>query len=310
MLGWLIYNREAADYNKQYIDFYREEGERLGITVKLILVEEIEFGVGGSGLFIKVLGQQEQKPDFAISRVVYPLLSKQLECMGIPVFNNSTVAEICNDKSRTCQYLARTGIPIIESSFYRNDQLRYVFDRIDRPTIIKAVDGHGGRQVYLLYPKSEKNNEADESIDNLILHEEQAELLRIIKGLGGSDLIVQPLIGSKHQDLRVYVIGDQIIGAVLRTAKQGFKSNFSLGGEVVLYQLSREERLLVHTIISQFDFGLVGIDFIIGDEGELIFNEIEDVVGSRMLYQCSNINIVELYLKYIISKIEYLYENK
>jgi glutathione synthase/RimK-type ligase-like ATP-grasp enzyme len=111
--------------------------------------------------------------------------------------------------------------------------------------------------------------------------------------------VVQPLIGSRHQDLRVYVIGNKIQAAVLRTAKEGFKSNYSLGGEVSLYFLSEQETEIVNTIMDQFDFGLVGIDFIIGDEGELIFNEIEDVVGSRMLYRCSDINIVERYLKFI-----------
>ena len=57
----------------------------------------------------------------------------------------------------------------------------------------------------------------------------------------------------------------------------------------------------MNKIIDLFEFGLVGIDFIIGDESELIFNEIEDVVGSRMLYQCApEINIVERYLRFII----------
>jgi gamma-F420-2:alpha-L-glutamate ligase len=116
-------------------------------------------------------------------------------------------------------------------------------------------------------------------------------------------VVVQPFTGRRHQDLRVYVIGKEIIAAVLRTAKEGFRSNFSLGGEVRLYELSEEEKKIVELITGQFEFGLVGIDFIIGDEGELIFNEIEDVVGSRMLYQCSDINIVELYLKYILQQI-------
>ena len=99
------------------------------------------------------------------------------------------------------------------------------------------------------------------------------------------------------------MIGTEIIAAVLRTAKEGFKSNFSLGGEVSLYELSDSEIEIVNRIIGQFEFGLVGIDFIIGDDGELIFNEIEDVVGSRMLYQCSDINIVEKYLSFIRGKL-------
>jgi RimK family alpha-L-glutamate ligase len=278
MIAWIIYNRDAAIYNQKYIQFYKEEGIKLGIDVKLILVEELEFGVKQNRWFIKYQKQEIAYPDFVICRTIYPLLSKQLELMGIRVFNNSFVAEICNDKAKTYQYLAKTGIMMVDSSFFRHAQIPEVLSEVQTPTVIKAVDGHGGSQVFLV--------EADKGTT-------------IIDGLGSSDGVVQPLTGSKHQDLRVYVIGKEIIAAVLRTAKGGFKSNYSLGGEVCLYQLSEEEKKLVNIIISQFEFGLVGIDFIIGDEGEFIFNEIEDVVGSRMLYQCSDINIVMKYLEYI-----------
>jgi gamma-F420-2:alpha-L-glutamate ligase len=305
MVAWMIYFRDGAIYNRQYIQFYIEEGRKLGIEVKLILVEELEFGVRDNVWFLTYEKQEVDKPEFAICRAIYPLLNRHLEYMGIRVFNNSFVSEISNDKARTYQYLAKTGIKMVDSSFYRNIQVKEVITQVvqpnawektnlpvehpkvskevntqaEQPIVIKAVDGHGGSQVFLL--------------------EDTAKQEEIIKGIGSSDVVVQPLTGSRHQDLRVYVIGKEIIAAVLRTAKDGFKSNFSLGGEVCIYQLNQEEIDLVNLIINQFDFGLVGIDFIIGEEGELIFNEIEDVVGSRMLYQCSDINIVERYLKFI-----------
>lgn len=294
MKAWLIYYLENANYNKAYIKFYIEEGSKLGIDVKLILVEELEFGVKDSKLFILYQGEQIPKPDFAICRAIYPLLSKHLEMMGIRVFNNSFVAEICNDKAKTYQYLARTGIRMVDTSFYRNAQGREVLNNTTSPTVMKAVDGHGGKQVFLYEPKCGETN---------LKKEYEAEIDKIMQGVGASDLVVQPLTGTRHQDLRVYVIGREIIAAVLRTAKEDFKSNFSLGGEVKLYNLSEEEMRIINTIIDQFDFDFVGIDFIIGDEGELIFNEIEDVVGSRMLYQCSDINIVERYLAYIIEQL-------
>ena len=36
----------------------------------------------------------------------------------------------------------------------------------------------------------------------------------------------------------------------------------------------------------------------------MVFNEIEDVVGSRMLYAKTNINIVSEYIDYIVQKVE------
>lgn len=330
MLAWIIYYKNAADYNKKYIEFYQEEGKKLGVTVRLVLVEELEFGVEDGRWFIKVSGETAGHPDFAICRAIYPMLTRQLELMGIPVFNNSFVSEICNDKARTYQYLAKTGIKMVDSSFYKNCLVEAALkeEKLDRPMVVKAVDGHGGSQVYLMGKASEieqlrSENEitekqitedqitedsitGDSIIENRITKSQnlrEKTVSKIISGLKSSDAVIQPLTGSRHQDLRVYIIGKEIIAAVLRTAKEGFRSNFSLGGEVRLYQLSQEEKSVVHTIIGQFDFGLAGIDFIIGDQGELIFNEIEDVVGSRMLYQCSDINIVRLYLEYIVRKL-------
>lgn len=297
MKAWIVYYRDSAEYNKKYIEFYIEEGKKLGIDFSLVLIEDIKFGVREGKLFLtrremgfhremgfrRKMGYHNRPPDFVVVRAIYPLLSKHLELMGIPVYNNSFVSEICNDKAKTYQYLAKSGIPMVDSFFYKNCQVKDQLE-ITAPTVIKSVDGHGGKQVFL--------------VDDQKTYEQRAE--EVVKGIGSSDVVVQPLTGSKSQDLRVYVIGTEIIAAVLRTSKEGFRSNYSLGGEVQLYHLTEDEKQLVYKIIREFEFGLVGIDFLIGDKGELIFNEIEDVVGSRMLYQCSNINIVELYLKFIV----------
>ncbi|MGF7144236.1 gamma-F420-2:alpha-L-glutamate ligase [Anaerotaenia torta] len=298
MVGWIIYYRDSAVYNKNYIQFYLEEGRRLGIEIRLLLVEEIEFGIREGGYFLTYKGQKPEQPDFAICRAIYPLLNRHLEAMGIRVFNNSMVSEICNDKARTYQYLAKTGIKMVDTCFCRNNQLDAVMNTAKEPVVIKAVDGHGGTQVFLYQGEQASSGSVCEKKE---FWEGTSPASLIRTGIGSSDLVVQPLTGSRHQDLRVYILGREIVAAVLRTAKEGFKSNFSLGGEVSLYSLGQEEIAIVDRITSEFDFGLVGIDFIIGDEGELIFNEIEDVVGSRMLYQCSDLNIVERYLNFIRS---------
>jgi gamma-F420-2:alpha-L-glutamate ligase len=302
MEAWIIYYRDSARYNEQYIQYYIKEGRKLGIEFRLILVEDLQFGVKNNGLYITYQNQNITKPDFVICRAIYPLLSKQLEFMGMKVFNNSFVSEVCNDKAKTYQYLAKTGIKMVDSDFYLNQQIAEVVAKVTTQSVIKAVDGHGGSQVFLI--DKNKPLDIDEIISECRNHNTAVnQYHEIVTGLGCSNVVVQPMTGSRHQDLRVYVIGDEIIASVLRTAKDGFKSNFSLGGEVSLYSLTEVEKSIVSQIIEQFEFGLVGIDFIIGDEGELIFNEIEDVVGSRMLYQCSDINIVKRYLEYIVKQI-------
>ena len=145
-------------------------------------------------------------------------------------------------------------------------------------TVVKTLDGHGGSQVFLA---SDKEN--------------------IEKKSGHSSFVIQPKIHGKGQDIRVYVIGSEIVAAVCRSATKDFRANFPLGGKVSLYKLSEDERKLVNQIIRLFSFGMVGIDFIVDDEGRFLLNEIEDVVGARMLYQCSDINLVGRYLDYIVT---------
>ena len=54
--------------------------------------------------------------------------------------------------------------------------------------------------------------------------------------------------------------------------------------------------------MSHFDLAYAGIDFVF-DSGEMKLNEIEDVVGARMLYKTCDIAAHELYVDYILNKI-------
>lgn len=287
MLGWIVYEREGAKHNQKYIDWYIEEGKKLDITIQLICVEDLVFGVEDNKQYVKHKGKIAKHVNFVICRVIYPLLSFQFETLNIPVFNSSTVSSLCNDKSKTYQYVSTRNVNMVDSVFVRNKELRCYMNQITHPVIIKSVCGHGGQQVCYYDPKGQ--------------HEyKQQEILSIIQS---DDVVVQPMVGTKHEDLRVYVIGNEIVAAVLRKATRGFRANYSLGGEVSLYELSAHEREIVQIILSGYQFDYVGVDFIIGDDGSLIFNEIEDVVGARMLCACSDINIVEKYLSYIKDKI-------
>ena len=280
--GWLIYDQEGAERNASYISMHIEEGEKLGIQIKLLYAEFLSFGIQKQKMVVFYKGQQIEFPNFTICRTINPDISFMLEQTGVPLFNQAKVAEIANNKAKTYAFLAGKGIPMADAIFLTAEQLATDWDNIEENSIIKAVAGHGGTQVFL---KREQDKE------------------QIFNGIKNADVVVQPLIeGGK--DVRVYVLGDTILAAVCRTAKEGFKSNYSLGGEVSLYTLSDENISFVKKIMEQFSFGLVGIDFLIDEKGKFLFNEIEDVVGARMLYQLTSINLVEKYLQFILEQIK------
>lgn len=272
--AWLIYDQKGAERNAEFIRMHQETGVRMQVEVSLVIAEQI------SDLSLRFL---MERPDFALVRTIQPELTKRLEGFGIPVFNNSFVSEICNDKGKTLAYVgAQSSVPIIPMQRFANSQLsRELLTRFP-DHVVKAVDGHGGSRVFQTKESWEK----------------------IRRGIGCSDFVIQPFVGGPGRDIRFYVIGREIVGAVERQASGDFRANFSLGGRVRSYSWGEREQKLVNEICGLFSFGLVGIDFMMDEQGQLLLNEIEDVAGARMLYQCQpQIRLLEQYFTFILGNL-------
>ncbi|OIJ10290.1 hypothetical protein BKP35_14430 [Anaerobacillus arseniciselenatis] len=284
--GLLIYNEERALINKGFINWFLEEAEKLNIELKFILKEDLSYGVIKNELFLYHKGAELRKPDFVVLRNNDPILSKQLENIGIKVFNSAFISEISNHKGRTHQFLANKGIPMLDTLFVVRDEFNPNSIPFSYPVVVKEVSGRGGNEVYKASSKLEV-----------------AELLKRVKA---RELIIQQMGDVPGRDVRVFVVGGEIIAAILRYCDNDFRANYSLGGNAKLYELSDTEKATVKKVIAEFtddDLGFIGIDFLFAKDGSFIFNEIEDVAGSRTLYANSNINIVRLYLEHILRKI-------
>lgn len=204
--------------------------------------------------------------DFVINRSRFYRISDDFEAHHIPVFNTAKVTKIANDKLLTYNLFSDF---MLDTRVY-NKQNIY-------PCVVKKRNGHGGTDVYLL--KDNQHQDFDESY------------------------IVQPVNEVVGKDLRVYIINNEIIAAVVRTNNKDFKANYSLGGSIALYTLSKSEEDIVNTILETLPLDYGGIDFLFDKNGQLILNEIEDAVGARMLCELTDINIVNLYLSHIKARL-------
>ncbi|WP_053219008.1 ATP-grasp domain-containing protein [Virgibacillus senegalensis] len=275
--GWLLYKKEDAVSNNAYIEWFIEECRKQDINLLLVLREELTIGVFNGKLEVKT-NKKQSWPDFCVVRIVEPLLNKQLEMLGIKVFNSSEVSYLCNNKAVTHQKMAALGIPMVDTIFLQSDQLG---DHLPMhpPFVMKEATGRGGKQVYKIT--------------------DSAHWQTVRQKVRAKDVIIQDSAVQAGKDLRVFVVGDVIVGAVLRSNKADFRANFKLGGEAEWYELSQEEARMVRSIIDSFSFSMVGIDFLFSEDGKLLFNEIEDVVGSRTLSIVSDVNILAKYVKLI-----------
>ena len=279
MTGWLIYDAQQAQRNQWFAQALLHEG-CLFSDLKLVLAESLTYGVADRDIFFRIDGEPVLPPDYAIVRTIYPLLSETLEHAGVRVFNRAAISHICNDKRRTYAVARSAGTPVLPTVFCdRRFFSPHAAREIGYPLVLKSAAGHGGKEVYLL--------------------EDEEALISTVSKLPADDFLLQKLLRPYGRDLRVYVLGGKILRAVMRTSG-GFKSNYSLGGSASLYDLDKRDTELVYRVLAALPcpVDLVGIDLMPGIQG-LIFNEIEDVVGCRMLYETTDLPVEKIFMHYI-----------
>lgn len=272
MQGWLIYEEANIQRNIAFIRFFMKAAEERKVSLRLITTQEISFGVAAGELFLS-----PERPDFAVVRCMRADLSLHLEKMGVAVFNSAKVSEICNDKQKTHRFFSENGLPCMDTAFVRAGCSAHPFAY---PVVVKASGGCGGRRVYLC-----KN---------------EAEYLEKLQLIFPDTAVVQPLCDMPGHDVRAYVLGGKMIQAMERYSDGDFRSNFGLHGLARPTELNEAMKQYVDRITQLLPVSLVGIDFIF-HQGRPLLNEIEDAVGTRMLYQFTSLSVVDAYMDLIIS---------
>lgn len=264
----LIYQQEDADKNIEYIKLYENECKRRGLECTLKITGRPGCGVTD---FDRLTAGCSPDKDIFINRSRDAVLTAYLESHGFKVYNNSLIAVLGNDKLKAVRYMEKLGIPVMKTY----DTVPDTF-----PFVMKTIDGHGGSEVYLV------NN--------------AAELLNTVETLKGRNVLYQEFCDTPGRDKRVYIVGNKVVAAMLRSSDKDFRSNYSLGGNAEFSPLTDDETEIVDKILSALDIGHAGIDLIYHN-GRPVFNELEDVVGSRMLYRYTDINVVKLFIDYILT---------
>lgn len=273
---WIIYSAEGYRRNENYAKLYVKYFLKRGLLCEIFLTEKLSFSRGEwyyNGVKVAL-------PTAAVVRAINPNLSALLEREGVRVFNRARVSEICNNKFLTYRLAKGYGIPVMETDYipygYSGEQ------KLPYPFILKSLDGHGGKEVFYI----DNEDTYNETLQNFIQ----------------KPYIVQRVAESVGKDLRVYVLGGKIIAGMMRTAVKGFKSNYTSGGTAEQVEITPEVRALVEKVLDVLPADFIGVDFLV-DKGHAVLNEIEDVVGSRMLY-ANDIDAASLYVDYIMSVLE------
>ncbi len=267
MTGWMLYCREDAEKNRAYIQWFQAEGKLLGMMIELKMLEDLD------GL------KELALPDFVLNRSRNTEIAEKLEALGVRCINSSFVTKIANDKAETYRFFPQHGIPMLWTCATFVDSNLPNQTSCGYPLVAKSVDGHGGSEVFFV--------------------EDSKSWKQVLNALFGRKIVMQKLCAQPGRDLRIFVLGGEIIAAVLRESNCDFRANYSLGGKIRLAELTESQKQIVNEICRVFPMEWGGIDFLFDSEEVFYLNEVEDAVGSRSLSQLTDLNIARMVLTYI-----------
>ena len=181
---------------------------------------------------------------------------RQFELMGVSTTVSSDALIRSRDKLRACQLLAGEGLQIPKTVFsHTNHDPESLIDSVGGlPIIIKLLQGTHGMGVVLV----ENRQTALAIIDAF-----QAARQRFI--------VQEYIRESKGADLRVLVVGGEVVAAMQRTPADGeFRANLHLGGEGHPVTLTPEQEEVAVRAARVMGLDVAGVDLLTSQRGPLV----------------------------------------
>lgn len=290
MQGWLIVNRFLhTDKFSEHTKWLLRAAEEKGILLSCKTNAEVAVMVCEDGI---VLAMKEELPDFVLFWDKDIRLAKALEAMGIRLYNQAEAIYACDDKYETFYRLAKAGkfplpktIPApmtYDNIGYNNVEfLDTVIEKLGFPLVVKECFGSFGWQVYLASGKT--------------------ELLAIVEKIGTKPMIFQEYIeASKGKDLRLQVVGDEVVCAMMRqSSTDDFRANLTLGGSMQAYTPSREECELAVSVTKTLGLDFAGVDLLMDGKKRYVC-EVNSNAHFKTIADCTGVDVAACMLSYII----------
>ncbi len=209
---------------------------------------------------------------------------RQFEMMKTFSTTESVALVRSRDKLRSLQILARAGLGLPKTVFtnYSKD-VDQVIDAVGgAPCVIKLLEGTQGLGVVLAETKK-----AAESV------------LEAFNGLQARVIVQEFIKEAKGADIRVLIIGDTVVGAMKRQAKEGeFRSNLHRGGTAQVVELTDEEENAALRAAKAMNLSVAGVDLLQSARGPLIL-EVNSSPGLEGIEAATGKDIAGSIIKYI-----------
>ncbi len=209
---------------------------------------------------------------------------RQFEVGGVYSVNESIAISRSRDKLRAHQLLARKGVGMpITGYAHSADATDELIEFVGgAPLIVKLMESTHGKGIVLA--------ETDKAAEGVI---------NAFRGLNANFLVQEYIKESNGSDIRCFVVGDRIVAAMQRTAKEGdFRSNLHRGGTASAVKLQSEERTLALKAAKVMGLYVAGVDLIRSAHGPLVL-EVNSSPGLQGIERVTGKDVANMIIEYI-----------
>lgn len=283
---WIIYNGSlTSDKFQDQARLMQDAAERAG--VKAIIKKNYE-------VMMDLTTSIVNPPNFIVFLDKDILLARFLKNNGIPVFNDPEVIETCDNKANQYIQLAKNHIPmpktiiapkvypsftIVNSGYYEK-----VLEQLSLPMIIKEGRGSFGMKVYLI--------------------ETEEDFYEKVEELRGVDYVFQQFIASSRgRDIRVNIVGGEVVAAMYRHSETDFRANITNGGVAEIVELTEAQSNLAIQAADAVGAEFAGVDLLFGADEEPLVCEVNAAAHIRNILNVTGINVADAMIQYILRRI-------
>ena len=264
-----------------------EEFKRLGVDVSVLPNDRFVSYVKDGNATLNL------DADFVLFFDKDRYTSELLDRCGVRVFNSANATAICDDKMLTHVTLANSGIPMpttLPGALCYNPQGEltdeYVAKAVDilgLPIVVKECHGSYGEQVYLVKTTEELKAKLSQI-------KTKAYLLQRFEN------------ESSGKDMRVIVIGGNVVCAMLRENKLDFRSNVAHGGSATAVKAPQAIVEICEKAAKIIGLDYCGIDILLGDVPKLC--EVNSNAMFEAMEKATGVNVARLYAEHIVNCIK------
>lgn len=263
-----------------------------GIEPEIILDRDLDFDVVAGSDQLAPNGVPWNAYDIVLERCVSTsrglYTQAILNSWGIPTINSYETSSICADKLRTSIALAQHGVPQpgTRVAFTPESAMQSV-ERVGYPAVLKPVTGSWGR---LLARVTDAN-----SAESIIEHRQT------LGDYNHHTYYVQEYVNKPGRDIRAFVVGDRTICAIYRNSAHWI-TNTARGGQASNCPVTSELDDLCQRAAAAVGGGLLAIDVLEDENGNLLVNEINHTMEFRNSSAPTGVDIAAEVVRYAVAQ--------